>query len=137
MEMTYRSHEEHSSTKTIHKQSRGRRPNQVPDLEACGDEGLIIDGSDADGVEDDGQVVRNHAVARPLRESSQTNADEQAMAVARGSPQISPSRVLLSFLLGLDGLLDLCHFEFDQRASDVAASVKASQVLACFIDTVD
>jgi len=59
------------------------------------------------------------------------------MAVTRGGPQISPSGVLLGFLLGLDGLLDLGHFEFDQRASDVATSVKVGQVLACLINTVN
>jgi hypothetical protein len=59
------------------------------------------------------------------------------MAVTRGSPQIGPGRVLLGFLLGLDGLLDLCHFEFDQRAFDVATGMEVCQILACLVDTVD
>jgi hypothetical protein len=59
------------------------------------------------------------------------------MAVARSSPQISPSGILLGFLLGLNGLLDLCHFEFDQRASDITASVKVGEILACLVDAVD
>jgi hypothetical protein len=33
---------------------------------------------------------------------------------------------LFGFLLGLDGLLDLSHFEFDQRAFDVTPGVKVS-----------
>ena len=59
------------------------------------------------------------------------------MTVARSSPQVSPSGVLLGLLLGLDGLLDLCHLEFDQRASDVTTGVKVGEVLACLVDTVD
>jgi len=59
------------------------------------------------------------------------------VAVARGSPKIGPSGVLLGFLLSLDGLLDLRHFEFDQRASDVTAGVKVGEVLACLVDTID
>lgn len=137
MKMTYRSHEEHSSTKAIHEHSCSHRPDQVPDLQARRDESLIINGGDTDRVEDDRQIVRDHTVSRPLRESSQANADEQAMAVARGGPQISPSGILLGFLLGLDGLLNLCHFEFDQRAFDVTPGVKVGQVPACLVDTVD
>lgn len=76
MEISYRGHEEHSSTKAVHEHGCSDRPNQVPNLKACGDEGLIINRSDANRVEDDGQVVRNHTVARPLREGAQTNADE-------------------------------------------------------------
>jgi hypothetical protein len=45
------------------------------------------------------------------------------MAVARSGPKICPSGVLLGFLLGLNGLLDLCHLKFDQRAFDVVPGV--------------
>jgi hypothetical protein len=59
------------------------------------------------------------------------------VAVARGRPQIVPSGVLLSFLLGLESLLDLRHLELDQGVADVATDVDVRQVLTRFVNAID
>jgi len=106
-------------------------------LQAGRNKSLVIDRGDADAVQDDTEVVADDAVASPLCEDTQTDTDEQTVAIARGSPQVVPSGVLLGFFFGFECLLDLRHLELDKWVAYVATNVDNGKVLARFVNAID
>lgn len=106
-------------------------------MQASRDKSLVIDRGDANAVQDDTEVVADDAVSSPLCEDTQTDTDEQAVAIARGSPQIVPSGVLLGFFFGFECLLNLRHLELNKWVADVATNVDVGKVLARFVNAID
>lgn len=126
--LTYRKHEQELSPDLIHRQGGQGSKDEVPNLKAGRNEGLLRDTSDADVLQHKGKIVADDAVANPLSVEAQRDGNPQPVPIALGRPQIRPGRALLGGLLGLDGLLDLGHLKVDEWVVNVPSDVRSGQV---------
>lgn len=118
--------EQRAPADAVHQDGGGERGAEVEDLEQPVDQGLVERVGDADGVEDEGQVVRHHADAVPLREGAQADGYEETFAVSGRGDEGGPGG-RLGGLLEADGRGDLGDFADDERAGVVAARVVAGE----------
>lgn len=77
---------------------------------------------DADSVENAGNVVGNETIARPLREETGRDQDDEPVAVALGLEDLEPSG-LLGLLFDDDGLPDFFVFQLDDLVVGVSFGV--------------
>lgn len=94
----------------------------VPDVEDTVDLELHIGIGDANALENTRDVVRNETVARPLREETSRNQDDEPVTVALGLEDLEPAS-LLSLLLDGECLPDLLVFQLDNLVVGVTFSV--------------
>lgn len=99
------SQEQLPPTDLLNEHRRGDSHAKVEDLQDTVDEGLGACGLDADGLEDDVDVVRDEAVAGPLREHAETDDDAHAAPVAGGAEECPPGD-FAEFAFERDGFAD-------------------------------
>ena len=96
--------------------------NAVPDVKNTVDLELHIGIRDTDSVENTRDVITDETVARPLREETCGDQDDEPVAVALGLEDLEPTS-LLQLLLNSDGLLDFLELQLHHLVVDVSLSV--------------
>ena len=90
----------------------------------AGREAELLGGvGDAGAVVEQAGVVGDDGIARPLREDTEGEQDDEAVAVALGPEEVEVAAGLLVLKLEADRLLDLAELELDGGIVDVAVGV--------------
>lgn len=83
--------DEHASTiESIDQQAARTGAEEGPDLRASIDDELRLAVCDADTPEDEGEVVRDETIARPLLHETQECHEHETASISRGAKEVQP-----------------------------------------------
>jgi len=117
-----RGKEQWATTKVINHEGHSTGNNHVPDLKNTVDQELVNLVGDTDLVENEGDVVRNQRVTRPLGEETGAQADEHSVAVTLGGEK-NCDALFVEFSFEGKSFFDFDEFVTDEIIVEVTIGV--------------
>lgn len=115
--------EKRTTTKLVDRESEADSNAPIPDGETAVDLELGVGICDTNSIHDILEVVRDEAVARPLREQTGSHDQQESVAVTPGGDELPPAGAPGRVGLELDGLLDLLVLELDERVGGITVGM--------------
>ncbi|KAG7835823.1 hypothetical protein KL942_004993 [Ogataea angusta] len=117
-----REQKQRSAAESVHHEGACHRSHEIEDLQQTIDQRLHVGRGDADGVENEREVVRDNGDSVPLRADTDAERDVRSSPVSGRLHKVQPSG-LGGLFLHVERLDDLCHLDVDQRQRVVAVGV--------------
>lgn len=130
------SKEHHPSAKSVDNQSKRNAPNQTPNLKQGVNKRLCSFRFVSNGVQDQRKVIRDEAVAAPLREKSNGKDDKEAVSVARCLEKSEVGSCLGRLRLKSERFSDLSNFQSYDGVLGVASGVVLCDEGMCALDAI-
>jgi hypothetical protein len=125
--------EQWTSADLVDEEAHAGGDDHVQDLQTSVNNELDVAVRDSDIVENDVQVVADKTVARPLREETERQEDDEPVAVALGLEELEPA-VAFELLLQLDSVLNLLELDLHNLRLEIAVCVHLCEDSVSFLD---